>query len=495
MLVAGVLLLVAEGAARLVVGPPPAGPRPMGGGGEDYVSNTLTGLDIAPELNPTPLVTDPFVLWWSKPGARKTQPVNPRPFGGTDTWTIENDSGGFRGPEHALDDDASVYRVLCVGDSVTFGFNVDQPHAYPRQLEALLRARHPGKRIDVFNAGVPGWSWVQGLRFLEAYGFDLEPDLVIASHGTNDQFWPAQVTDRERLPGAGRPAPEMPPASFLQRTSIYRALQRIGRPQPPAGPSPVCRSEIARTGSCRRVPVPDIEATIREMQARVGEHGADFVALNLDFMETAAAGAARRAAEAGRITFVDFVQRLHARRDAIDRERAAALRLAPPGPIGDMAPGQSRRVVLRVHGDFGADAAVSVRGAAPFRDDFPFAEPLRDDGQGGDEVAGDRVFSGVVEAPPKIGAIEYAFWLDETCEFTPLPPLPSTTGTRLLRFDRDTMGPVADFGDGGLMAERTHPNARGQTLVAIALADLVETLPSFRRWAEEKRLSGPSRRE
>jgi lysophospholipase L1-like esterase len=32
------------------------------------------------------------------------------------------------------------------------------------------------------------------------------------------------------------------------------------------------------------------------------------------------------------------------------------------------------------------------------------------------------------------------------------------------------------------MAERTHPNAAGQAVIAQQLADLVETLPSFRAW-------------
>ena len=102
-------------------------------------------------------------------------------------------------------------------------------------------------------------------------GLDLHPDLVIAAHGTNDQFWPAQVTDRERLPGAERAAPEMPPASFLERSSVYRFVQQMRRPAAPAGPSPVCQRELARIGTCRRVPLPDIETTVRELADRVRE--------------------------------------------------------------------------------------------------------------------------------------------------------------------------------------------------------------------------------
>ena len=89
-----------------MVGPPPARPASLAAAhNEDYVATTLTGLELAPELNPSPLVQDPFVLWRNKPLARKTQPVNPAAFGRQDTWTIENDSEGYRGPERVYRDD------------------------------------------------------------------------------------------------------------------------------------------------------------------------------------------------------------------------------------------------------------------------------------------------------------------------------------------------------------------------------------------------------
>jgi lysophospholipase L1-like esterase len=477
------LLLGAEGVARLIVGTPASRSLPIGGTGEDYVNDTLSGLDVAPELNPTPLVSDAFVLWWNKPGARKTQPVNPRPFGGAATWTIENDAMGFRGPERSAEGaDEDVYRILCVGDSVTFGFNVDQSDAYPSELEHLLRTRHPGRRIDVLNAGVPGWTWVQGLRFLEAYGLRQRPDLVIAAHGTNDQFWIAVRTDRERLPGGGRPAPEMSSPSFVQRTSLYRLVQWLRGSADGPGPSPACRAQTADGGHCRRVPLADIETTIGEMHALVRARGADLIALNLDFMGTVAVGAARHAAEAGGIPFVDFVERFQEETRKADEAKAAALHLRAPGLVGPAKLLAPKRVVLRVQRSFAADAPMSARGGAYFRTDFPFDVPLHDDGAGGDEVAGDRVFSGTVEVPADVGVLEYVAWMGDTCEFTPLPPVPSVSGKRLLRLEGDTFGPVVEFGDGLLMAEQTHPNARGQKLIARALVELVEERPSFQAW-------------
>src|SRR5262245_20740437 len=54
----------------------------------DYVATTLKVLELAPDLNPAPLVQDPQVLWRNKPLARKTQKVNPEPLGRNEDWTI-----------------------------------------------------------------------------------------------------------------------------------------------------------------------------------------------------------------------------------------------------------------------------------------------------------------------------------------------------------------------------------------------------------------------
>jgi lysophospholipase L1-like esterase len=486
LLVTLLLLAGAEGLARLVVGPPPPRPASLAAAhNEDYVATTLTGLELAPELNPSPLVQDPFVLWRNKPLARKTQAVNPAVFGRRDTWTIENDSEGYRGAERefrAAPDDA-VYRILCIGDSVTFGFNVDQADAYPRQLEALLRRRYPGRPIEVVNAGVPGWSWVQGLRFFEVYGARLRPDLVIAAHGTNDQFWRALVTDRERMPAGGVPAPEMRPPSVLERTSIYRLLQRLGRRvHDPPDPSPACRAEIARDETCHRVSVADIETTVREMHERMRGAGSDLVVANMDFMETRAVEGVRRAAEASGLAFADMVARFRDLERAENDARAAGLGLRPAGIVSAPVPGQAKRVVFRVLVPAAFEGPVSARGTGYFRDDVRFEVPLNDAGAAGDEVAGDRVFSGSLDVGADVGGLEYTFWVGDAAEFTPLPPLRSTSGTRLVRLGGETVTPLVPFAERPRMAERTHPNARGQALIAEQLAVVVEAQPSFRAW-------------
>ena len=49
-------------------------------------------------------------------------------------------SKGLRNPEIPYEKPANTYRILALGDSWTFGFRMNEPDAYPRQLERILQA-------------------------------------------------------------------------------------------------------------------------------------------------------------------------------------------------------------------------------------------------------------------------------------------------------------------------------------------------------------------
>src|SRR5690606_24310349 len=91
---------------------------------------------------------------------------------------------GLRGPETTLEKPAGTYRILCLGDSTTFGLFVADSEAYPRRLEAALRADLP--QIEVLNAGVPGFGTHDQLRFLRERAHRLAPDLVVHLFCQND---------------------------------------------------------------------------------------------------------------------------------------------------------------------------------------------------------------------------------------------------------------------------------------------------------------------
>ncbi|NNE42927.1 MAG: hypothetical protein HKN12_01850, partial [Gemmatimonadetes bacterium] len=73
-----------------------------------------------------------------------------------------------------------VTRLLVIGDSFAFGWGVPAEDAFPRRLEELLRERHPDRRIEVVNAGIPGFSQFQQRAMLERLLRDIPFDAVIS---------------------------------------------------------------------------------------------------------------------------------------------------------------------------------------------------------------------------------------------------------------------------------------------------------------------------
>jgi len=99
------------------------------------------------------------------------------------------DGRGYRGP--AWDDAraGAECRVLCLGDSVTFGLGVEDDETFPARLEALLR--EGGREAAVYNAGVPGYDTVQEGAVLERLRDVVRPDVVVVGWLPNDVTEPS----------------------------------------------------------------------------------------------------------------------------------------------------------------------------------------------------------------------------------------------------------------------------------------------------------------
>ena len=92
---------------------------------------------------------------------------------------------GLRGPR-IHDRVGSNLRVLCLGDSITFGYGVGDDDPFPRQLEGLLRQAWPERGAEVVNAGVQRYFTYQEIDFLRLKGLELRPDIVILVVYIND---------------------------------------------------------------------------------------------------------------------------------------------------------------------------------------------------------------------------------------------------------------------------------------------------------------------
>jgi lysophospholipase L1-like esterase len=96
-------------------------------------------------------------------------------------------SSGFRDREFERAKAPGVFRIVAVGDSVTFGQPKEPAESWPKALERELNARAgAGARFEVLNLGVTGYNGVQIARRLQTLGLAYEPDLVIYGYVLND---------------------------------------------------------------------------------------------------------------------------------------------------------------------------------------------------------------------------------------------------------------------------------------------------------------------
>lgn len=98
---------------------------------------------------------------------------------------LTTNSDGFRSPEIPVEKPTNTARVICLGDSLTFGHGVEERFAYPQMLQRLLAERMPQRKWEVVNTGVEGYSTFQEAEQLRRC-MKYKPDLVVLLFCMND---------------------------------------------------------------------------------------------------------------------------------------------------------------------------------------------------------------------------------------------------------------------------------------------------------------------
>jgi lysophospholipase L1-like esterase len=95
-------------------------------------------------------------------------------------------SFGLRSPEVAVPKPAGTFRILLLGDSMTFGLRAADKDVFARGLERRLRKVGGASPIEVVNAGI--LSYCPLLEFLQYRNHlhVLEPDLVVLNFDMSD---------------------------------------------------------------------------------------------------------------------------------------------------------------------------------------------------------------------------------------------------------------------------------------------------------------------
>ena len=114
---------------------------------------------------------------------------------------------GFRGPDFEPRKPGGTFRVVCLGESSTFGFHNRDTDTYPYLLQQLAESQPRAVRVEVINAGFPYYNSGSILSLLQSEIFSYDPDVLTIYSAYNDAAWPLHV-------GAIRPAGLMVPRAF-----------------------------------------------------------------------------------------------------------------------------------------------------------------------------------------------------------------------------------------------------------------------------------------
>jgi lysophospholipase L1-like esterase len=106
---------------------------------------------------------------------------------------VVTNAEGFRGPSRPLAKPAGTTRIVGLGDSVMFGWGVDEGEDYLSVMVARLNAR--GQAWDVVNTAVPGYNTVMEVETLKKKGLAYAPDIVVVGYCVNDLELPPFLSD------------------------------------------------------------------------------------------------------------------------------------------------------------------------------------------------------------------------------------------------------------------------------------------------------------
>lgn len=179
----------------------------------------------------------PYRVYMLVPGARSAR------------GDISVNSQGFRGPEIEPVKPAGVVRIACLGESSTFNDTATTDgHTYPAHLERFLNEHYAGRsnaRIEVINAGLPGYTSLESLIYFQSRLLDYELDVAIFHHAVNDTVFLANFPDFASDYTHARTVFRMPKRHIWERLALAKLLSP-GGPRDEAYPNRAIAEQLAR---------------------------------------------------------------------------------------------------------------------------------------------------------------------------------------------------------------------------------------------------------
>jgi lysophospholipase L1-like esterase len=220
---------------------------------------------------------DPLLLWRLKPNLEHAI---------WDFTILSTNAQSFRADYPIGAKPSGTLRIVCLGDSVTFGYRVpavwpDKPKDYnpewqpfPMLLEKALREANPNRGIEVFPMAVPGYTSHQGLAWLRRDIAYLKPDMVIASFGWNDAS-ASDVPDRETIDTRWYPVADR---WLIDHSQAFAHASRWWRSR--KGPTAVAPAPVPRVSEAEYV------SNFQAIVSVARDHGASVVVIGAPYRDS-----------------------------------------------------------------------------------------------------------------------------------------------------------------------------------------------------------------
>jgi len=431
---------------------------------------------------------------------RQFLPAVPDSFQNNPVWDISLNSQGFRDEEFSAAKRPSAFRIICLGDSWTFGTNVGQEETYPQQLQKLLKQEFPEADFEVLNLGVLGYSSYQGLELIKHHGMNLAPDLLVIGYAMNDASIAGyRDKDLAASPRTAKPWDKQL-GEIAERSETYklmRYLVKLLTDRPPLLGDHIKSLHEADTGDWwgsserrvmgqhdydkmepwTRVSPKDYEQNLLQIITLAKSHQATVVLLNNHLWpEGPYALTLKKIARAEQIPLIDSSVLIETARKRIQDALEVRLNLRDH-PAHLLPPDGEVEVIFRVYaGDSPVSRSINIVGVLPQLGTLvPNKVAMYDDGTRGDQRAMDKVWSYAARFPSgsRIFYVYTNSGQEGKWEGLDVPYIrafrvaSASTPTTIYR-------PIETFGNIYMQADGWHTSAEGYGLIANALLEALK---------------------
>jgi lysophospholipase L1-like esterase len=134
--------------------------------------------------------------------------------------TINSNNAGMRSVSPYVPKNNNTYRIVCLGDSLVYGFGGKEEDRFGNQMAEILEELEvaaDGKKIEVYAVGLPGWNALNAASYMSSRISEYDPDLVLALMVEND------LDDSQGVMGIGQLTTRFSPQHRNYGSSVFTA--------------------------------------------------------------------------------------------------------------------------------------------------------------------------------------------------------------------------------------------------------------------------------